>query len=321
MKITKTPNTLTPISEGLIFAFDTEQSEPRDVLVEIINHLTDEVVATQQLCGVTQGEVDIAPYVEHFAFRHPSSYTTTTILDEGYKAIYKIRIYDTVSPIVVVSTNSVSVATPQILSDMPSCRTICDGESDEVLLFAPLGSNVMVKVFAGNDELASFSQSSHYGVVRFTLVAADFYNKESIRVVFHSNTLIVGELHYNIVAPSRGDLRLAWVSDSGAIERYTFPFSRKVRREVERKRIERESLPRTIGVATRYNLHLASRYERLATIEALQQIISSPRVWIDLGEQFQRVEVLNSSVEQGLQGKPGCVELELCLWRREVAQC
>ena len=321
MKITKTPNTLTPISKGLIFAFDTEQSEPRNVLVEIINHLTDEVVATQQLCGVTQGEVDIAPYVEHFTFRRPSSYTSTTMIDEGYRAIYKIRIDDTVSPIVVVSTNNVAISAPQILSDMPLRRTICEGESDEVLLFAPLGSNVMVKVFAGNEELASFTQGSHYGVVRFTLVPADFYNEENLRVVFHCDNQIVGELHYNIIVSSRADVRLAWVGDKGAIERYTFPYSRKVRREVERKRIERESLPRTIGVATRYNLHLASRYERAATIKALQQIISSPRVWIDLGEDFQRVEVLNSNLEQGLQGKPDCVELELCLWRREVAQC
>lgn len=319
MRITKTPQQFAPISEGLLFAFDTEETEPRDVDVEIVNIQTNEVVATQHLTGVTKGEVDIAPYVERFAFRAPASYTTTTILDEGYCTAYRIRIDGIESPVAIVSTNRTTVAVPQILSDMPQRRKISDGESDEVLIFASLGSTVSIHIKSADRNLLSLSHTTQFGVSRLTLVAADFYNEESIEVSIFVGMVEVGKITYTIVAPSRGEVRLAWESDSGAIERYTFPFARKVRREVERERIKRVPLPQSVSVSTTCHLHLASRYERAATIEALQQIISSPRVWIDQGENFQRVEVVNSHTERGLQGKPDCVELELSLWRKEVA--
>jgi hypothetical protein len=201
---------------------------------------------------------------------------------------------------------------------MPLRRTISDGESDEVLIFAPLGGIVQIHIKSADRDLLSLSHKSTFGVARLTLVASDFYQEENIEVSIFVGVVEVGKINYSMVAPSRGEIRLAWESDKGAIERYTFPFARKVRRVVERERIERESLPQSVGVATTCHLHLASRYERASTIEALQQIASSPRVWIDHGESFQRVEIMNSNTEMGLRGKPGCVELELCLWRKEV---
>ena len=69
MKITKISNDFTPLSEGIFFGVNSESREPSDLVVEVVDVATDEVVAVQQLRGVIEAHVNIAPYLNRFAER------------------------------------------------------------------------------------------------------------------------------------------------------------------------------------------------------------------------------------------------------------
>ena len=65
------------------------------------------------------------------------------------------------------------------------------------------------------------------------------------------------------------------------------------------------------------NITLISRYEPSATVEALAQIIASPKVWIEQSEGSREVMVLTSTIESDLFGEPACIALDISEWSRE----
>lgn len=63
MKFTKLPLNGASWADELLYTFDTEFAEPIDVIVDIINSDTREIVGQQRLRGVTTGSINIAPYI------------------------------------------------------------------------------------------------------------------------------------------------------------------------------------------------------------------------------------------------------------------
>ena len=63
MKFTKLPLNGASWADELLYTFDTEFAEPIDVIVDIINSDTREIIGQQRLRGVTTGSINIAPYI------------------------------------------------------------------------------------------------------------------------------------------------------------------------------------------------------------------------------------------------------------------
>ena len=99
MKFTSIPEAYSSFREPLLYAFDTEHTEPQDVEFRIINKADNTVIGRKRLYGVTEGEVDIAPYLRSVA--------VTTLPD----AITECGVVDTNAQIkVVVEAEGVSSA-------------------------------------------------------------------------------------------------------------------------------------------------------------------------------------------------------------------
>lgn len=320
MRLTKISNDFTPLHQGLLFGIDTEAEEPSDIVVEIVNSASGEVVATQQLRSITQAEVNIAPYIALPTNRTPSLQEGLTIEDVPTYA-HHIRIGDVISESIISCINTEAIALPSLVSAMPLTRRISLHERDEVLLMVGAGKNIVVDIATDTNDSSTIYHTSATGCSLLSLSPRDFdADSRTIEVVISRDGEELGTLHYNIVPTFKENIRLAWISACGSIERYTFPTVTSSKRKTERQTLRTaEGWSATGG--TEYSLSLASRYEPKATAAALAEIVSSPKVWIESDNALTEVAVTSSTIEQNLFNEPDCVDLNLLVWRREEVVC
>ena len=317
MRFTSTPQNFTPIEQGLVFAFTTDNSTPATVVVEIVDCSDESVIATLRLHNVTTAEVDIAPYIAPFAERKPLKCSTST-LQEAPTALYKVRVDDVESAELLVSLNRSKVVAPAVVTTMSSQRRLACGECDELLLFAEEGSDLEIVMSTDTGEELRLEKVSS-GAEMLTVVADDFGEEcRRVDVAVLCDGGEVASLCYNIVAPSGRGVRLAWLSSEGSIERYTFPVTHSITLNAERERVGDGEILRTVACRSESRLEVASRYEPRATIAALSEIVTSSRVWLVADEDIE-VDVVTATTTQSLFGEPSAVVLSLRLWQREEA--
>lgn len=318
MKILKLSNDFTPIRKGIYFNIDTEDTTPTNLIVEIIDSSTSEVIATQQLREVTSAKVNIAPYLTKFEEHKPMQNFCTSILSAPC-AHYNVRVDGVESEEVVVSVNNVeSEETPTIISTMPNSRRISRGESDEVLIFSESGIDIGVEITADTGEVFNLEHRTTSGANILTISTEDFgANTHTLEVVLYCDGEIFGSLHYQVSPPLKTATRLAWLSDKGSIERYSFPVSHKLNRSVERNTVLTTDGIQTSHCRTKEVLSLISRYEPSATIAALAQILSSKKVWREHCGKLERVKVETHTIEHNLFGEPDCAHIDICTLNEE----
>ena len=317
MKITKISNDFTPISKGVFFGIDTENSEPSDLMVEVVDVATNEVVAVQQLRGVTEAQVNIAPYLNRFAERAPRV-GAYSMFAEAPTAIYQIRVGNITSEVIVVSVNRDAVSQPSLVTTLPTSRVISRGESDELLLIAEAGDTLEASIAtdAGDDISVEYVTSG--GATIFLLSTAELSpSAKTLDVKLSLNGEEWLELHYRVAPAYKGAVRMAWLSEEGSVEQYTFLTATRAKLQVDKQTIATQSNRRVVQSHFEQSVSLISRYEPRSVIDALSQIVCSPRVWIIEGESLTEVEVKSSAIDFNLFGEPDCVAVDICVNRGE----
>lgn len=319
MKINKLSDNFTPLHEGIFFGIDTEEESATDLVVEILERSTGEVVATQMLRGVVSAKVNIAPYVNRFAEYRPTSRHQTTFCEAPTTA-YKIRIGDTESEEVIVSINRTKIGTaPALVTSLPQTRRIARGESEEVVILSNKGDLICAEIEADNGEILYFEQIATSEASIFA-ISLDELDKEvkAFDVTLYCEGKTIDTLRYTVALPAQNATRLAWISESGAIERYTFPQLSKTTISTKKQSIMTSEGICTAHCRTKQTISLSSRFEASATIEALAQIASSPKVWMEHNGHYDLVEVTTSDISYNLFGEPSHISFNLCLWQKEV---
>ena len=320
MKITKESKDFSPLCGGIFFEVDAEQNEPVTVTAEIVDAETGVVVATQHLREIISAKVNIAPYVERFNGYAPIPLRQTTFM-EVPTASYKLRIDNIESEKVALSVNRCEAPSlPAVISSFPLSRRIAHGENDEILIMVESGRTISAHIVADTGESLHLEHLSTTGVATLVISAEDF--GEDVRLL--DITLCCdgeefGSLSYKVVHAHKTYTRLAWISDCGAIERYTFPVSYKSVHSASKQIIATAEGVATANCRTEHKVSLSSRFESQATIEALSQIVSSPKVWIEQNGDFESVGITTSIIEQDLFGSPSHLCLDICLWQKEAS--
>lgn len=320
MKLNKLSANFTPLNEGIIFSINTENEVPTNLIVEIIDAKSNEIVATQQLHNATTATVNIAPYIACFSGYAPTSLRQTAFM-EAPTATYKIRINDIESEAVVVSVNRTKIDTkPTGITALPLSRRITRHANDELMIVSEAGKTIYAEIVADNGETLHFEYTPTTEASILAISPDDF---DSVVKTFDVALYCEGEafctLHYSITTPLKTATRLAWISDNGTIERYTFPVSHKAKRSAEKRTITTQEGVVAARCNAKQTTSLCSRFESRATIEALAQIASAPKVWIEQGEGWRLVEVIELQTEYNLFDEPSHLHLDICLWKKEVA--
>ena len=320
MKINKLSDNFTPLHEGIFFDIDTEEESATDLIVEILELSTGEVVATQMLRGVVSARVNIAPYINRFAEYRPTSHLQTTFCEAPTTA-YKIRIGEVESEEVIVSINRSKIdAIPALVTSLPQTRRIARGESEEVVILSNRGDLICAEVEADNGELLYFEYYATSEASIFAISPDDLDEEVKVfDVTLYCEGKTIDTLRYTVALPVQNATRLAWISESGAIERYTFPQLSKAIISTKKQSIMTSEGICTAHCRTKQTISLSSRFEASATIESLAQITSSPKVWMEHNDHYDLVEVTTSDISYNLFGEPAHINFNLCLWQKEVA--
>lgn len=320
MKINKLSDNFTPLHEGILFSIECEDETPTDLFVEIIAVSSGEVVATQLLRNTLSARVNIAPYMEHFTDYQPTLHTQA-LFREAPTAAYKIRVNGIESEEVIVSINRCTIdATPTIVSSLPSSRRISYGESDEVVILTGQDNRIYVEMESKSGEAQHFDYTATTNATILT-ISPDIFETptNSFEVVIYCDGAIIGILRYTIVPTLKDSIRLAWISESGAIERYSFPTAHKRLYATEKRSLMTNEGITTAHCRAEEVISLCSRLESCATIEALAQIAFAPKVWIEHNEGYNLVDVATTNIEQNLFGEPSHLHIDICLWQKEVS--
>lgn len=320
MRITKLSENFSPIHEGIFFDIDTESSTPENLTVEIIDTRSREVIATQLLREVTSAKVNIAPYMARLNEYAPTSHKQTTFTAAPSQG-YRIRINNIESEEICVSVNHKKIAaTPSFISSQPLSRRISYGKSDELLIFAPTGGRLSVEITANNGESIHVEHLATSDVTTLAISTGDFGSDiRSLEATLYCNGVAFGTLCYIVSRPLKTATHLAWISESGAIEQYTFPSSHKSKKSVSRQLLSTSNGVISTRCNTKESITVCSRFEPRATIESLAQIVSAPKVWMERESGFELVEVVSPTIDYNIFNEPDCIHFELCSERKEVS--
>ncbi len=320
MKIEKLSNNFTPRHESICFEIDSESEVPADLTVEIIEATSGEVVATQLLRNTTTATVNIAPYIARIGDLAPSTHQRVSFI-EAPTAAYKIRIGEVESEEVVVSVNRSEIgSSPAIISTMPTLRRIARGENDSVLIKTNTGEPIYAEIESDNGETLQFTFIPQSELSVLVLSLEDFhYEVSSFDVWLYYNGSVIGTMHYKVVVPPKTATRLAWLSDKGSVEQYTFPKSVKTALTADKRWVLTAEGVSTAHCRATQKITLASRIEPRATIEALAEVATSTKVWVEQNGSWRLVEVATSEMNYNLFGEPSNLLFEVCLRQKEVA--
>lgn len=319
MIITRQPNDFTPLSEGQVFAFDTESATPTDVEIHVLDMESYQSITRQRLCGVTSGEIDVAPYIGRMLEAVPCS-DSGTVLKAAPHLCYTVSFNGVRSDKVYTCLNKVVPALPSWLSTMTQQRRILFGERDEVMLFGPRNSVFEVQLVADAGTDVFLTCAGECGAAIFCLDTLDYpEGVRSIEAWFTCNGTQLLTVFYTVERDRGTGVRLAWVSSAGSIERYTFPIVRDTMQSVVRECVtDADGMPVTVGCTTEQTLRLVSDYERHAVAGAVAEAALSAKVWRECGRELSRVEVTTASTTLYEFGRPDLVEVDIRTRRKEV---
>ena len=314
MKFTSIPEAYSSFQEPLLYAFDTESNEARDVELKIINKADNAVIGRKKLYGVTAGEVDIAPYLRSVAVTTlPDTITECGVVDTASQikvAVEAEGVSSAVRNFVAAKVNLDKIYTPLMAQHLH--RTMARDEFDLISFFSlpDVVVEVVVAFFGkGTDVVSITPPSGGQRVVAVTARGRE--GVDNIRAMVMVDGVATTVIEYELKPNLKGARRLAWLNDNLAPELYTFPLRKSVLIEAARKNME-SIWGEEAGAAERENeLKLLSAYEPQTQIEALSSILSTPKAWLVNGCELQRVAITTDRVMPSTCGEMGIIEVDI----------
>lgn len=198
-----------------------------------------------------------------------------------------------------------------MLTSMPARRTIRHGESDRLLIYAPEPFAAEVEALAddGSVQTASYEWQGDAGMAVLRLRTSDFgLHTRRLTVRIGGQTAVQYDLE-----PAGGSrtVRLAWRTDEGSVEHYTFPVMASRTLTVGRNTALLGGAATVTSVSRGEELALRSQYEPQATARALARIAASAQVWLVDDERgiYEDAVAVESQMTTERFGEPVNVEL------------
>lgn len=316
MRFTKIPNDGASWDSALCYAIETESSNPSDVVVEIVDAISGELMGVRRLYGITEAEIDIAPYVRRAIGVATLSTATLQLSPSARKVV--VRVGDVEAPVRLYYRATIDLSRPHIISSMEHQRVVGCGEVIRYTLYAKRE----VRVTVSDKSLLSpvrFAALDTFGLPVELAIDTSSYKGDSVPITVEitCDNLEVYTMDYAVMEPSAGGCRLAWYNSDGGIECYTFP--RVIRSSIESTLMTQihGAIPRLRTAAVRYRL--ISAMERSKEIERILGIVLSPDIFECNGKECRSVKLLSRNIAFDDHGGLRRIELEIEKgWRREL---
>ena len=319
MVVKSIPDNFAPLDGGLVYelAFDGEMPCADVAVVDVTRS---RVAARLRFSQTAAVKLDIAPYVVRMFDAAPESGPTGLRTDLDRTVEVAVEVNGERTPVRTFTLFAFD-GLARLLTLLPADRTIATGEFDEIALYAPEGAAVTVvsEPEEGNSVGRRIAVPPSRQIQVLRVAADDFPQaRRSLSVKFDAGGR-VEELRYDRVRRTPESVRVAWLASSGAVEYYTFPTCRRRTLKVEKSAVYSRDGYRTSAVRRETVLQLVSDFEPRSVAAALEEILSSPKVWVVAGDSITEADVLSSTISYRSDGAPAAVTVEIRSRRREEA--
>lgn len=311
MQFTQLPSPYAPLGAEVLYAVSHELTTNIDLRITDTTNNT--LLGAKRFAAVKTATFDAAPYL-----RRAVHFTPTTGVTGFYAASGRI-VTAVIEAAVVGGSASVASAArsflptrthataPTLLSAMPGNRLISAGECEELTFFTAGACSVTITAQAAGVVSAENYTTPTAGVHLFRLNTADYPEAEYLSV----DAGVCGKIEYTVVPRPQGACRVAWRSDAGSIEHYTFPVVASETVDVSKKRAY--GTDGHIATATKQEQRqlIRSAYETQTVLEPLTELLTAPQVWLVEGERYTPIDVVSDKVTTHRQGALNCLEIEI----------
>ncbi len=299
--------------ERLEYCFTTDSAQPVDVLVEIVDATSSEVIGRMRLYDVTTGRVNIAPYIT-------SRVSLVPLRNNG-----KVSVYPSPSAIaVIVRVNGVesekrvffrSKFNPGVAEMLTAYRT-----SDEVVL----GDVVRLTVHARETLRLTVSYGGASGTrpydytvrtngfpMEVTVPTRELKEGAEMVVTARYEDGTTQSVRYRVVPRGSSSCRLLWYNPDGGVETYTFCHRIRLGYGVDvRELVECDGKPSRMADG-RVEYRLCSGSDSSANLERAARLLLSPVVYKERGEEFMEVTVDSREVAFDSKGQLHVLSLDI----------
>ncbi|MFI3249175.1 MAG: hypothetical protein R3Y39_08630 [Rikenellaceae bacterium] len=315
------PINLSSLYSELLYTYDSSSTD--DMTLQIYDDETDELLGVKKFYSTNTAQINIAPHVRPYAMPTIESYPMGFISTyrNANVSVYLKSVEDNISSSVRQYTISRSLQDVKgLMSSMPAVRSISDGDAEQLYIATESSGQISVVVtkyltnWSGSYErpyadgeyteelysTSSYSTSPDGNLAIFNFVAdssatGDGSQIERVVVSVIQNSELLAEVSYHIIERPAGAVRVAWVSQSGSIEHYTFPVVKEL----------------CVDGGVKKSVVLSSAFEGYVTRAALAQIVRSPLVWVDNGGVYAEATVESGSISVASTDTLGSVDIHI----------
>lgn len=192
------------------------------------------------------------------------------------------------------ATRAVRAGEP--LTSLPAVRLIGPGETDEVSVHCRTSCTALLTAAGSGAPVQRRYETAAQGVALFRLDAAEFPGAESFDLTLTADG-VESEFHYEVAETPAAGRRLAWLNETGGIDRYTFPLAETCCYRIERRRLLLEEAGHVqTETAAEQRWRLGSAYEPAAVLDALARLAAAPAVWAASDEGWTEVDTVSDSL-------------------------
>lgn len=312
LAFTRIPSDNSPLGQRVDYTVSSDSTATIDLRISDAG--SDALIGVRRFVGVTTATIDVSPYLRGDLRFVPTTGNTGFQTPAGRVRVVKVC--------AMLPGNSASrveapvrrfipagevVAAPALVTTMPRHRLIAPGECDELTLLIGAGYRVTVTARTTEGEYSRDYTSESGGLVVFRLDTREFPDVESISV----DAGACGVVLYTLLAQPRDARRLAWRSEAGSLEYYTFPSERSVTVAVKKVRTQGGDGYAAAATEVEQRVVLGSAYETREVLEALAGMVASPEVWLLGPGGAERVDVTTDTAITHCRGEMGNLEIEI----------
>ena len=291
MKFLSIPNEGSSWRGRLCYSFAIDGDDAQNILVEILNSRTNELLGKVRLFGVTGGEVDIAPYIRPYVSLKPAETLRQVELLFSPSAIgVVVRVNGTTSEVRHFFRSKVDSSAVGVLSSVSRSQEIAASDTIRLTIYAATTIETSV-VYKGRKVSTVKCDGRTDGMpMEFVVGTQGIEGLEMVSISVRCDGK--GLLNYDFVVRSdRGSAqRLVWYNAQGGIEGYLFDHAMCLGYGVTRTPMPAygDGVMSTVG---RVKYRLCSGYGLQAEMERVAQLLLSPVVYREAEGVCRAVEV------------------------------
>lgn len=288
------PTPFSPIGEPIRYTVTGITADRIDCTIRTTSG---ETLGTKRFADCTSCTFDIAPLLRRaLRFRPTQAATGFGVVDDRTLCIeIEARSGDEVitSAPRTLLPSAHAVTPPQLLTTLPLVRLLAPDACDQLTFV--VGEATVVTVTAKQGERQTLHQylTPAIGLQCFTLSAADFPDAEHLTVEIDG----VARVEYALLPANEGAIRLAWRSEAGSIEHYTFPLVERVQLAVEKSRAYGQEGYTAVTAEGEERLMLQSAYETAPMMRALAELLLAREVWCVTEGGYEPIDLMTDTAE------------------------